>query len=142
QPQLRIRWLPRSRGNDFETRVNIRGGRVFRDAPFDELFSIGLDRDSDLRMRAHPATHDGRKGGGLIGPRYFLWNSDIAKNIADCGLINIKLAPFADVARVGAWYVDTGIELRFSVASLFTFSLSAGRDLMAGRNVVFTDVTK
>jgi len=54
----------------------------------------------------------------------------------------VKLAPFTDVARVGGWFVDAGMEVRFSVASLVTISFSAGRDLKSGRNVFFTDVTK
>jgi predicted double-glycine peptidase len=140
EPGLSIHWLPQTRGNDYETTIRVRAGRVFGDPTFDELFSVGLDRDSDLWMRAHPAVHDGLKGAGLIGRRYFLWNSEIAKTVWRAPFTEVKLAPFVDVARVGDWYLDTGAEVRVSVASIVTVSLSVGRDMKAGRTVLFTDL--
>jgi tetratricopeptide (TPR) repeat protein len=142
EPGLKAHWLPQARGKDYETTIQVRAGRVFGDSPFDELFSIGLDRDTDLWMRAHPATLDGRKGAGLIGPRYFLWNSEVAKSVWSGPLIGVKLAPFADVARVRNWFVDAGVELRVSVASFLTVSLSAGRDMKTGRTVFFTNAAR
>jgi hypothetical protein len=139
---MKMHWLPQSRGRDYETRMAFRAGGIYGDAPFDELFSIGLDRDSDLRLRAHPATRDGRKGAGVISPRYVLFNSEIAKKIVDWGFVTLKLAPFADVARAGKSYVDGGVDFRVSIASALTVSLSLGHDFMSGRNVFFTDVLK
>jgi peptidase C39-like protein len=142
EPALNVHWLPQPRGTDYETRLSLRGGAIYGDAPFEELYSIGLDRDSDLRLRAHPATRDGRKGAALMAPRYVLLNSEVAKRIVDWSFVTLKLAPFADVAQSGKLYVDAGVDFRVSVASMLTISLSLGHDFKSGRNVLFTDVVK
>ena len=142
EPALNVHWLPQPRGTDYETRLSLRGGAIYGDAPFEELYSIGLDRDSDLRLRAHPAKRDGRKGAALMAPRYVLLNSEVAKRIVDWSFVTLKLAPFADVAQSGKLYVDAGVDFRVSVASMLTISLSLGHDFKSGRNVLFTDVVK
>ena len=42
-------------------RQSLRAGRTFGQAPLDELFILGLERDNDLPLRAHIGTRDGRK---------------------------------------------------------------------------------
>jgi hypothetical protein len=135
-----IVWHPRGRGTDYRTSLQLRVGRIIGTVPFDEQFSIGLDRDHDLRMRAHPGTRQGRKGVGIRADGYALMNSEVQKDVFRIGLLDVKAAPYLDVARTGAWFIDAGIEVRVSVASLLTVSFSSGRDLMGGRTAFFTDV--
>jgi|GEM_PF-357523 len=142
QPGVTIRWFPQARGADYKTTLKLRAGRIFGDVPFDELFSIGLDRDHDLWLRAHPGTRDGRKGAGLIGRRYVLLNSEIAKTIMDRGVFSLQLVPFLDAARMGECFTDAGLELRVSIASMLTFSISAGHDLKSGRTAPFTNISR
>ena len=67
-------------------------------------------------------------------------NSEVQKDVFRVGLLDVKMAPYLDVARTGAWFIDAGIEVRVSIASLITVSFSSGRDLMEGRTAFFTDV--
>ena len=117
-----------------DAKFRVRNGHVVGQAPLGELFSVGLDRDHDLWMRAH--------NDRLIGRRYLLLNAEVEKKIFDSAFVGLKLAPFVDVARVGGSFVDTGVDVRVSLASLLTFSLSIGRDLKEGRTVLFTNVTR
>ena len=139
---VRVDWFPRARGEDYHVLVRARTGRVWGSANPDELFSVGIDRDGDLWLRGHSTTRDGRKGAGLIGRRYVLLNSEVSKTVLEKSFFKVNLVPFADVARVGSSYVDAGAELRISLASVATFSVSVGRDLKAGRTLVFTNATR
>jgi hypothetical protein len=137
-----VDWFPRSSGEDYHVFVRARIGRVWGIAHPDELFSVGIDRDEDLWLRAHSTTRNGRKGGGLIGRRYVLWNSEISKTVLDKAFFEVSVVPFTDVARVDSLYIDVGAELRISIASVATFSISIGRDLIAGRTLVFSNATR
>ena len=66
------RWLPRATGDDYETRVRVRAGRTFGNVPFDELYVLGFDRDTDLWMRGHLGLIGGQKGGAPLGTGYVL----------------------------------------------------------------------
>ena len=120
----------------------VHGGRIWGKPTIDDLFSIGIDRDTKLWLRGHSAVVDGRKGAGPMGRRYVLWNTEIAKHVFDTAFFKATVVPFADIAHAGPLYVDAGIELRFSLASVVTFSISAGRDVKAGRTVIFTNLTR
>jgi predicted double-glycine peptidase len=139
---IRMDWLPRSKGEDYHVMVRARAGRVWGTAYVDELFSVGIDRDDDLWLRGHSTTREGRKGAGLTTRRYILWNGELSKTLFEKAFFKASLVPFADVARVGSIYVDAGAELRFSFTSVATFSVSVGRDLKAGRTLVFTNATR
>jgi len=68
---LAARWLPRARGDDYdETQVSLRGGRTIGDVPFDELFTLGFDRDTPLRLRGHPGLRAGQKGRCAAGKEF------------------------------------------------------------------------
>ena len=60
--QLKSRWLPKARGDDYEFLSRLRGGDTFGDVPLDQLFQLGVERDNDLWLRGHSGTLDGRKG--------------------------------------------------------------------------------
>ena len=135
-------WLPKAEGDDYRVLIRTRAGRVWGSAHIDELFALGVDRDEDLWLRGHSTTAEGRKGNGPTGRRYVLLNAEIGKTIFNRGLVKTSIVPFVDIARSGSAFVDTGAEFRVSVASLATFSISIGRDLKAGRTVVFTNATR
>jgi hypothetical protein len=63
------------------------------------------------------------------------------KNLFDTGLFKASVVPFVDVARAGSVYVDAGIQLRVSLASLLSISISMGHDLKTGRTLVYTNLT-
>ena len=139
---LQADWLPLATGDDYRVLIRARTGRVWGSAEVDEIFSVGVDRDEDLWLRGHSTTLHGRKGAGLTGRRYVLWNSEISKTVLDSTFVRASVVPFVDVARAGSVFVDAGAELRISLASLATFSVSVGRDLKAGRTLVFTNASR
>jgi tetratricopeptide (TPR) repeat protein len=148
QASLEVRWLPRSAGDDFATRWNLRSGKTFGDMPFDELFMLGIERDNDLWMRAHIGTRDGRKGSAPLGRNYFLSNWETDKNLYSNGLLSLKLGPFLDTGKISdpapllgsrTWLCDTGGQLKLralGVAAAFSY----GKDLRTGNNAFYTTV--
>jgi tetratricopeptide (TPR) repeat protein len=145
QGSIAAYWLPESEGDDYETRIQIRGGGVSGQVPFDELYMLGMERDNDLWMRAHIGTRDGRKGSTPLGRRYFLSNSEIEKNLYSNGLITVKLAPFLDIGKITdpsgnlgsqKWLWDTGAQAKLRVLGVgVTFVY--GRDLRTRNNAFY-----
>lgn len=138
-----MRWfLFRDHNNDYETKVQLHLGKSFGTLPFDELFLVGLDRDSDLRLRAHPSMESGLKGAAPMARDYALLNSDFAKRLYSNGLFRLDGGPFLDTARIpsqAGWLVDAGIQLRVSVLSTFNLGISFGRNLRTGSHAIFID---
>ena len=137
QPSLKLSWFPKQAGSEYSTSVRLSGGAVTSNPYLDESFCLGLDRDGDLLLRAHPATVDGRKGAGVIVSRYALLNAESERTLFRWTLMRFSLAPFLDLARTREWYQDTGVELRVSLASAMRFSFSFGKDLQTGKTAVF-----
>ena len=137
QPSLKLGWFPKQAGPEYYTSLRLSGGIVPSTPYFDEMFCLGLDRDGDLLLRAHPATVDGRKGAGVIVSRYALLNAESERTLFRWTLMRFSVAPFLDVARAGEWYQDAGAELRVSVASAMRFAFSFGKDMQTGKTAVF-----
>ncbi|HEY6248631.1 MAG TPA: hypothetical protein VI685_01655, partial [Candidatus Angelobacter sp.] len=146
QAALDSKWLPRSRGDDYATRWDLRAGDTFGHAPFDELFMLGLERDNDLWLRAHIGTRDGRKGSSPLGYRYFLSNWETDKNVYRNGIVTFKLGPFVDTGKIGGassalaadkWLWDTGAQCKISVLGIGV-SVIYGKDLRSGNNAFYT----
>jgi tetratricopeptide (TPR) repeat protein len=145
QGSVSAHWYPHSTGDDYAVQGQIRSGKTFGTAPFDELFMLGMERDNDLWMRAHVGTRDGQKGSAPLGRDYFLSNWEIDKRIYDSGLFNVKLSPFLDTGRItdplpglGAerWLWDTGVQVKLRVLGIgVTFVY--GKDLRTGHNAFY-----
>jgi tetratricopeptide (TPR) repeat protein len=138
-------WFPQARGDDYATAQTVRAGKTFGQAPFDELFILGLERDNDLLMRAHIGTRDGRKGSAPLGSEYFQQNWELDKNLYSNGLVAVKLGPFVDIGKISdpggslgsqKWLFDTGAQLKLRVfGSGLVFSF--GKDLRTGNNAFY-----
>ena len=143
QEDVSLQWFPFSqRRNDYETKARLRLGKSFGRLPFDDLFILGLDRDTDLQLRGHPAIQSGRKGAAPMGRAYALMNAEFAKRLYANGLFRLDGVPFLDTARISShaqWLVDSGIQLRVSVLSAFIISVSLGRDLRTGQHAILID---
>jgi hypothetical protein len=137
EPTVHFRWQPQAQGSDYATSIQWRAGSAPSGVPYDELFLLGLDRDNDLKLRAHPSTTDGRKGASVMASRYMLLNAEVEKTLLHFTLLRVSAAPFIDVARTNDWFADGGVEVRFSVLSALGFSVSLGRDLRSGRTAWF-----
>src|SRR5205807_937224 len=123
--------------------VHLRAGHGFGQIPFDELFILGLDRDSDLRLRAHPAlAASGEKGSAPMGASYVLLNTDFQKRLYGNALFHLDAGPLLDTARVSSqsrWLVDAGVQVRISLLKAFTLNVSLARDLRAGHHALFIE---
>lgn len=137
---LETRWFPKASGDDYEMRAKLGLGTTFGQIPFDELFSLGVERDNDLRLRAHKGTRNGRKGNAPLGSRYFLSNWELDKNVFSGGSITLKLGPFLDTGRISdsssglgskKWLWDVGAQAKIRVLG-FGVAFSYGRDLRLG----------
>jgi len=118
----------------------VRVGRDIGQVPFDERFIIGLDRDSDLWLRAHSATVDGRKNASNTSRSFALTNSDFQKVLANPGWFRLSAGPFVDTGKSSfspRWLVDGGIEVRFSILGAFEMNLSYGKSLTDKRHALF-----
>lgn len=142
---LAWRWFPQAQGDDYETTQQLRLGKIFGQAPFDELYILGLERDNDLPMRAHIGTRDGRKGSAPLGREYFLHNWEMDKNIYGNGILELKLGPFLDIGNIAdpgtalgshEWLFDTGAELKLRVLGS-GLAFSYGKDLRTGNNAFY-----
>jgi tetratricopeptide (TPR) repeat protein len=146
---LDAHWLPRAKGDDYETRVRIRAGDTFGQVRFDELFQLGIERDNDLWLRGHAGTFHGRKGAAPLGRRYSLANAELDKNVYANGFLTIKLGTFLDSGAIAdssglfgsqRWLWDTGAQCKVRVLGSVTLVLSYGRDLRGGKNVFYATV--
>ena len=147
QGRTKIAWSP-GQTNDLEILQRISIGKNFGSVPFDEIFTLGLDPNNDLFLRAHLVARDGRKGNVPIGSSYFLSNSEIDKTAYSNGLFTIKLGPFLDVGKIAnSTYAyesdnalcDVGAQAKIKTLGV-GFTVSYGRDLRSGSNVVFLSV--
>jgi tetratricopeptide (TPR) repeat protein len=149
--RLAARWLPRARGDDYETQVSLRGGRTIGDVPFDELYTLGFDRDTPLWLRGHPGLQDGQKGDAPLGRNYVLVNAETDKILYRNGIFTLKAGPFLDTGKTydpsgyfgsPKWLWDTGVQTKIRVLGGVQVVLGYGKDLRSGRNSFFTTVTK
>ncbi len=142
------RWFPRPQGDDYESAQQLRAGRIFGQAPFDELYILGLERDNDLPMRAHIGTRGGRKGSAPLGREFFLENWDLDKNLYSNGLVKLQFGPLLDIGKIAdpgtalgshEWLFDTGAQLKvrvFGEGVVFSY----GKDLRTGNNAWYVEL--
>ena len=137
-------WLPKAQGDDWQVLHRLSAGSIWGDVPFDELFILGLERDNDLPLRGHTATHRGRRGSAPMGTQYFLSNLELDKDVFKKGFVVVKLGPFVDTGKITGpetfgsdkWLVDVGGQLKVNVLGA-RITLSAGKDLRTGREAFY-----
>jgi hypothetical protein len=116
------------------------GGTIKGFVPFDELFVIGMERDHNLWLRGHVATHEGRKGAAPIVSRYLLFQSEADRVLYRHTAFQFRVGPFVDFGRAGKWLVDAGIQSKINVLSGVTVTFVYGRNLREGGSVFYTAV--
>jgi len=144
--ELKSRWLPKARGDDYEFLSSLRGGEISGNVPLDELYQLGVERDNDLWLRGHSATTDGRKGRAPLGRRYLLLNSEVSKTLYDGAFFRVQLGPFFDIGAIAdasgefgsqKWLFDIGVQARIRVLGSVSVVLSYGRDLRNGTGIFY-----
>ena len=151
QGTLAARWLPKARGDDYETQISLHAGRTIGDVPFDQFFTLGFDRDTPLWLRGHPGLQDGQNGNAPLGRDYLLINAETDKIFYRNGLVTLKACPFLDTGKTydssgffssPKWLCDTGVQTKIKVRGQFQVVLGYGKDLRSSRNSFFSTVTK
>ena len=148
QGGLGWRWFPQAQGSDYETLNLLRVGRTFGQAPFDELFMLGLERDTNLPMHAHIGTRDGRKGSAPLGRNYLLSNWETNKSLYANGIVSVQIGPLMDIGAISdpstalgshEWLFDTGVQAKLRIFGE-GITLSWGRDLRTGNNAFYATI--
>lgn len=144
---LRLQWFPRAEGDDFEIATQWRAGALFGSVPFDELYTLGVERDdNDLWLRGISATSDGRKGNSPVGRRYLLWNWEWSKIIYRDAFFELKAGPALDAGEISdasgafgsnGWLWDPGAQLTVRVLDTVNVVFSYGHDMRSGQNTFF-----
>lgn len=133
-------YLDRS-NHDWRVVANLRAGRIGEGAPFDQLFVLGIDQDTDLWLRGHSVIANGRKGNSPLGNQFFLLSTGIVRPLWESGLLALEIGPFVDSGWIedtagqfapGEWLVDLGVQLNVRLLGDLVVQLSYGRDLKDG----------
>ncbi|HVH50411.1 MAG TPA: hypothetical protein VM781_01995, partial [Candidatus Bathyarchaeia archaeon] len=144
--ELKSRWLPKARGDDYEFLSRLRAGDTFGDVPLDQLFQLGVERDNDLWLRGHPGTLAGRKGRAPLGRRYLLFDCELYKTVYNGSFFRVQLGPFFDAGAIAdpsglfgsqKWLFDSGLLARVHVLGSVSVLLSYGRDLRGGTGAFY-----
>jgi hypothetical protein len=147
QAALTTRWVPQGRTENITVGARVYAGRTFGQAPFDELFMLGMERDNDLWLRGHVGTLDGRKGNAPLGSNYVLWQSEIEKQVYRNEFVRLWIGPLLDLGKISdrrdgfgsrGWLVDTGAQSRIVLLGTKQLIITYGRDLRHGGNVFYT----
>jgi tetratricopeptide (TPR) repeat protein len=150
QGMMETHWLPRARGDDYETRWRLRAGKTFGDLPFDELLMLGVERDNDLWLRAHVGTRHGQKGSAPLGRDYLLSNWETDKSVYSNGFLTVKLGPLLDIGKIAnpsstlgphKWLFDAGAQTKLRVLGVGV-AFSYGKDLRSGNNAFYATVER
>jgi hypothetical protein len=75
-------------------------------------------------------------------PGYVLLNNDFEKSVVGKSVVKLRRGPFVDTARVSsqsAWLIDSGIQVKLSILSAFTFTASAGWNAHGGSHAIFIE---
>jgi predicted double-glycine peptidase len=143
--RLSATWKPFSDRPDYELAGQWRAGRAFGRPPFDEWYMFGLDRDSDIWLRAHAATVRGRKNAAFVARSFMLTKVDFLKSVHDSAFFRLSAGSFIDAARAPAhakWLVDSGVQIRFTVLGSLTMDVSFGKSLTDGGRAFFVSAPR
>jgi hypothetical protein len=144
---LHLHWFPQAEGDDYEINSQFRAGAIAGTAPFDEFFTLGVERDdNDLWLRGISATHNGEKGNSPMGRRYALANFELDKVIYHGDFFEVKAGPIFDAGEISdssgyfgshGWLWDPGVECKVRVLDTIEVVFSYGHDIRSGRNTFF-----
>jgi hypothetical protein len=141
-------WGPFADDASGVVRASVSAGRFFGDAPLDQLFILGMERDNDLWLRGHVGTMDGRKGSAPMGRAYVLSQVGFERRWLHFPLVDLAAGPFFDSGRVSGalgsrgWLHDIGVQATLAAAGKLRWVFVYGRDLRGGRGVFYTSVER
>lgn len=150
QSSLAANWHPQAQGDDYHLQARLRTGVTFGQVPFDDLFVLGFDRDTDLWMRGYPALYHGQKGNAPLGRDYILSNWDFDKIAYDNPFFTATIGPFLDSGSVydpsayfgsRRWMWDSGLQTKIRVIGGAEIVLGWGITFRSARSSFFATVS-
>jgi tetratricopeptide (TPR) repeat protein len=147
---IELKWFPRPVGDDYQTSLRFRAGRLFGPATLDELYELGVEHDNNLWVRGIPGIRHGMKGNAPLGRQFVLWNWETDKTVYNSLYLHIQFGPFMDIGHVSdpsgdfgshAWLVDPGFQCRFRLFGDVVVLVSYGRDLHSGSSTFYETAT-
>jgi len=149
----RLLWFPQAKGDRYTVTGRVGAGRTFGTAPLDELFTLGMERDNDrdLWLRGTVGTRDGRKGSAPMGREYAIAQTDFSRKLFEAPLVKAYLGPFFDIGTVGdpshrygsrGVLYDTGLQATVQTLGSVKVTVVYGRDVVNGRGVFYTAVSR
>jgi len=100
--------------------------------------------DSDLWLRGHLGTRNGRKGNGFLAREFVLVNWELNRRLFRRSFVSVSAGPFLDCGRVHEplkrsaarlWQFDAGAQARVNFMGLAQVVFSYGRGLRSGRGI-------
>jgi tetratricopeptide (TPR) repeat protein len=146
----KMTWFPEPSGEDYQTTVQLRAGRVFGEVTLDQLYELGIEHDNNLWVRGIPGTKHGLKGNGPLGREFMLFNWETDKTVLRNPYLRIQVGPFMDIGRIWdpsgyfgsrLWLWDPGIQCKFRLFGDVVVLVSYGRDLHSGSGVFYETTT-
>jgi len=144
---VHVHWFPQATGDDYEIDSRFRSGAVFGSIPFDEMFTLGEERDdNDLSLRGISTVRDGRKGNSPLGRRYVLWNLEWNKVIYKDAFFEVKVGPAFDAGTImdpsgyfgsRGWLWDPGAQCNIRVLDTIDVVFSYGHNARTAQNTFF-----
>ena len=139
-----LRW---SSGRNWNFNTRFSAGVLPGEAPFDELYILGVERDNELVFRGIRNDADGRKGSAPLGDRYWLSSTDLTRRVAHYSLADIHAGPFFDAGVIRDSHgqfgdpraqLAAGVQLELRLFGAFGIRLLYGRDLRTGQDIFFS----
>lgn len=143
---IELKWFPRPVGDDYQTSLRFRAGRLFGRATLDELYELGVEHDNNLWMRGISGIRHGLKGNAPLGRQFVLWNWETDKTIYNSLYLHIQFGPLMDIGHISdpsgdfgshAWLVDPGFQFRFRLFGDVLVLVSYARDLHSGSSTFY-----
>ncbi|MDQ2776878.1 MAG: tetratricopeptide repeat protein [Acidobacteriota bacterium] len=146
-------WRPSAKGNTYRLAEQTQVGRIFGNAPLDELFMLGMERDNEtgLWLRGISGAYEGRKGSAPLGREYAISQTDFERKLFQIPFIRLEAGTFFDVGSVGdhsgqfgshGVLYATGVQVQVKTVSGVHVKLVYGRDLVSGLGVFYTGVSR
>jgi len=139
EASLEGHWRPDTRSK-YEASFGVRTGRILGAAPFDELFSLGRERDDAMGLPGYIGTRWGKKGLAPTGGQYAVAHFDLFHEVWKPWLGAVDVGPLLDAGRMwhqisgdfaGQILVDGGVAVRLRLPGV-SFVLSYARPMRGG----------
>jgi tetratricopeptide (TPR) repeat protein len=149
---LQSQWNPAAKGDRYLFLGQFQAGRTFGNAPLDQFFMLGMERDNDpgLWFRGLVGTRGGRKGSAPMGREYVLAQTGLQREIFEIPFIRLDAGPFFDTAWTGdrsgqfgsrGAMTAAGVEANLRTVSGIKLRVVYGRDL-GGGGAFYTSISR